>query len=77
MAEKSDEILRHIETTRGQLGRHIDELTGYVREKTDWRKHYDRKPWAFLGGSVVGGLLLAAMFIPGSQRNHRRRYCDY
>lgn len=61
MAEATDQILNHIEEEREQLGRNIDRLEAYVREKTDIRGYYRRQPWAFAGGAAVAGLLLAMM----------------
>ncbi len=62
MAETADEILEQIEVKRNRLGQNIDELESYVREKTDVKAHFDRKPWIFLGGAAVVGLLVARMF---------------
>ncbi len=61
MAETTDKILNHIDHEREQLGRNIDQLESYVREKTDVRGYFVRKPWAFVGGAAVAGLLLAMM----------------
>jgi hypothetical protein len=69
MAETSDQILEQIEHERSRLGKSIDELEMYVREKMDLRAHFLRKPWAFLAGAAVSGLVLATMLLPnGSQR---------
>ena len=61
MAETTDKILNHIENEREQLGRNIDQLESYVREKTDVRGYFVRKPWTFVGGAAVAGMLLAMM----------------
>jgi ElaB/YqjD/DUF883 family membrane-anchored ribosome-binding protein len=71
MAETADQIIEHIEAQRDRLGSNINELEAYVREKTDVRQHYSKKPWAFLGGAAVAGLLLATMVLPNG-RKHRR-----
>lgn len=75
MAETSDEILEHIESKRNQLGQSIDQLESYVRDKTDVRAHFGRKPWAFIGGAALGGLLLASMILPngGKRRESTQR----
>lgn len=65
MAETADQIIERIEAQRERLGQNIDELEAYVREKTDLRAHFLRKPWTFLASAAAGGLLLAAMILPG------------
>lgn len=80
MAETSDQIVEHIESQRDRLGQNINELEAYVREKTDLRNHYSRKPWAFLGGAALAGLLLASMILPdgrGRRRHKQSKYQDW
>lgn len=74
MAETTDQILNEIAGQRERLGRNISALESYVREKTDVRNYYEQRPWAFLGGAAVGGLLLARMFLGGSRSNRRNCY---
>jgi ElaB/YqjD/DUF883 family membrane-anchored ribosome-binding protein len=71
MAETADQIIEHIEAQRDRLGTNINELEAYVREKTDVRQHYSKKPWTFLGGAAVAGLLFAVMIIPNGRKHPR------
>lgn len=68
MAQTSDEIVREIELERERLAGKIDELESYVREKADVRAYYERKPWAFVGGAALSGVLLAMMMLSGNGR---------
>lgn len=68
MAETSDQIVKEIEIGRERLAAKIDELELYVREKTDVRAHFERKPWAFLGGAVLSGLMLSMMLLGGGRK---------
>ncbi len=72
MAETSDQILEEIEAKRERLAHNIDQLESYVREKADVTAHFSRKPWAFMGGAIVAGFLLARIVLPGGSPNRRR-----
>jgi len=68
MAERPDQIARHIESTRSELGSHLHELENKVREEVDWKTHFERSPMTILGLAFGGGVLLEAMF--GGSRRH-------
>lgn len=61
MAERPDQIERHIESARSELGSNLHELEDKVREAADWKTHFDRNPMTFMGLAFGGGVLLAAM----------------
>lgn len=44
-----------------------------MRAATDWRRHYERHPWVFLGAAFAGGLLLSAA-LGGRRRPSHREY---
>lgn len=68
MAETTDQILKDIAKQRRRLGQNITELESYVREKTDVRNYYEDRPWMFLGGAALGGLMLARLVLGSTRR---------
>jgi hypothetical protein len=79
VGQKSDEIKRHIENQRDQLGENLERLEERVRNSTDWRTQYNNHPFAALGIAFGGGLLLAVM-TTGRRRKSRadsRNYGSY
>jgi hypothetical protein len=61
MVEKPDQIERHIESARSDLGNNLHELEDKVRQEADWRTHFERNPMTLMGVAFGGGVLLAAM----------------
>ena len=61
MAEKPDQIERHIASTRSELGTHLQELEDKVKQAADWKTYYERSPMTMLGLAFGGGVLLAGM----------------
>ena len=61
MAERSDQIARHIESTRSELGSNLHELEHKLRQEADWRTHFERNPMTLMGLAFAGGVLLATM----------------
>jgi hypothetical protein len=61
MGEKSNQIERQIQTERGELGQHLNELQSKVQEVTDWRAQFQKRPMLIMGVAVGGGLLLASL----------------
>ena len=59
MAQRSDEIKRHIERTRSQLGENVQEIEDRVRTATDWRAHFRSHPALAAGIAFGGGFLLS------------------
>src|ERR1700682_1846005 len=67
MGEKSDQIERHIQQTRNELGENINERDDKVKHAVDWRAQCQERPMALMGAAFVGGMLLSAL-IPGRLR---------
>jgi hypothetical protein len=64
MAERPDQIERHIESARTELGSNLQELEHKVKQATDWRTHFERHPMMLIGAAFGGGVLLASMLSP-------------
>ena len=62
MGERSDEIARQIERTRGDLGANLQELEGMVKDFTDWHSQFQKHPLIFIGTAFCVGILLSAPF---------------
>jgi hypothetical protein len=61
VAEKPDQIERHIASTRSELGNHLQELEDKVKQAADWKTYYERSPMTMLGVAFGGGALLAGL----------------
>jgi ElaB/YqjD/DUF883 family membrane-anchored ribosome-binding protein len=61
MGQTADEIKLEIEQARSRLGQNLNELEYRVKSETDWRVHYDRHPWMFLGAAFAGAMVLTMM----------------
>ena len=75
MGERSDQITRKIEQTRGELGANLNELEHKVRDVTDWRKQVQKSPLTMIGLAFGGGVLLSRVLGGGSggRRHYRSR----
>lgn len=60
MEQESERIERHIENKRDDLTRNLEEIESRVRDTLDWRSHYDRNPWLFLGVAFAGSAAISA-----------------
>jgi len=69
MAERPDQIERHIESTRHELGNNLQELQHKVKQATDWKTYYERNPMMMVGLALGGGVLLASMLGGKSSAN--------
>lgn len=74
MDEKPDKIVQHIESTRTELGRNLDELQTKVRETADWRAQFDKHPYILMGAAMGGGILLSSMIGGGPSSRSRYSY---
>ncbi len=63
MAEASDQILRQIESRRAALAQDIDALQSKLTDQIDWRYQFQQRPWYFMGGALVAGMLFS-MIVP-------------
>jgi hypothetical protein len=61
MGEESEQIKKHIEERRQELGAHLNELEYRVKSATDWRTQVRKQPGKALAAAFGGGLLLAFM----------------
>lgn len=61
MVERSDQIEKHIASTRSELGSNLQELEDKVKQATDWRTYFDRNPMMLMGLALGGGVLVATM----------------
>ena len=68
MDEAAHRIEAHIDRTRERLGSHLRELENKVDAATDWRAQFRARPHMFLGATIAGGALLAAVLLPKSSR---------
>jgi hypothetical protein len=67
MGTESDQIKRHIDEKREQLGAHLNELEYRVKTVTDWRAQVLKQPGTAVAIAFGGGLLLALMLPLGSR----------
>ena len=71
MGEKTDQIERHIEEQRAELGDNINELQQKVKDTFDWRAQFEEHPMVMVGIAVGSGLLLSAL-VGGRSRSRNR-----
>jgi hypothetical protein len=67
MGERPDQIERHIQNQREELGENFSELEEKVKGAFDWRTQFEERPALLLGAAFVGGALLSAL-LPSSSR---------
>jgi len=58
MGETADQIRLHVERTRAKLGQDLNDLEYRVRQGTDWRVHFNRRPWTYLIAAFAVAALL-------------------
>ena len=68
MAERPDQIARHIASARSELGDNLQELENKVRQEADWKTHFERNPMTLMGLAFGGGILLASMIGSSNRR---------
>jgi hypothetical protein len=61
MVERSDQIEKHIASTRSELGSNLQELEDKVKQAADWRTYFERNPMMVMGLALGGGVLLGTM----------------
>jgi hypothetical protein len=67
MVERSDQIKEHLDRTRDDLQKNVNELQDRVKGAFDWRTQFEERPLLMLGLALGGGMLAAALLT-------RRRY---
>jgi hypothetical protein len=72
MGEKSDQIERHIQEQRAELGDNIVQLQEKVKGAFDWRVQFEHRPMTMIGIALGGGVLLSSLF-GGRPRSRRSR----
>jgi hypothetical protein len=75
MDKRSDQIEEQIHRTREDLRDNLNELEEKVRSALDWRTHFEQHPLTMLTVALGGGILLAAVLLPGGN-GRQRRYSD-
>jgi predicted dienelactone hydrolase len=65
MERESEQLERHIEETREQMGRNVEEIEHRVKSTFDWRAQFDKNPMLVLGIAFAGGAALAALLAGG------------
>jgi hypothetical protein len=71
MGETSDQIERHIQETRNDLGDNFSELEEKVKMAVDWRAQFEERPGTMLAIAFGGGVLLSAL-LPSLSSTRRR-----
>jgi hypothetical protein len=61
MGERPDQIERHIQRQRDELGDNFSELEDKVKSAFDWRAQFQEHPGMLLGAAFVGGAVIAAI----------------
>jgi hypothetical protein len=68
MGETSDQIERHIQETRNNLGDNLGELQDKVKTAINWRVQFEERPGTLLALAFGGGIVLSAM-LPSNRRS--------
>ena len=61
MGQRAEQIEKEIEQERGELDRNLKELEHRVRDATDWRAQFRKRPGILLAGAFGVGFTLAMM----------------
>jgi hypothetical protein len=69
MGEEPNQIKRHIDATRSELGENVQQLGFRVKQATDWHTYFDKSPMTMLALAFAGGIVLSS--VVGRQGNHR------
>ena len=61
MGKTTDEIATDIDQTRNDLKSNLEELETRVKDATDWRAHFRKRPGSMIAAALFGGVLLSLM----------------
>ena len=61
MGKTTHEIANDIDQTRSDLKSNLEELETRVKEATDWRAHFRKRPGSMIAAALFGGVLLSLM----------------
>ncbi len=73
MVERSDQIEKHIASTRSELGSNLQDLEDKVKQAAESRTYFDRNPMMLMGLALGGGVLLGAMTAAAPQYRNMSR----
>jgi hypothetical protein len=76
VGQRSDEIKKQIDTKRSELSENLEQLEQRVKNTTDWRVQFDKRPMVMLGVAFGAGLLASAL-IPIRGRSRKNRTSSY
>ena len=68
MDETCEQIERHIQETRNELGDNLNELGDKFKKTVDWRAQFEERPGTMLGLAFAGGIVLSAL-LPSGRRS--------
>jgi Protein of unknown function (DUF3618) len=68
MGQTPDDIRYDVQRARARLGENLNELEYRVKSELDWRVHFGRHPWAFLGAAFGAAALIGIAVSGGSRR---------
>ena len=61
MGKTTHEIASDIDQTRSDLKSNLEELETRVKDATDWRAHFRKRPGSMVAAALFGGVLLSLM----------------
>jgi hypothetical protein len=59
--QQLDDVKRHIDSTRLQLGEDLRELESRARRVVDWRTYFDKNPMTMLALAFAVGLVFSRL----------------
>jgi len=61
VGKTTHEIASDIDQTRSDLKSNLEELETRVKDTTDWRAHFRKRPGSMIAAPFFGGVLLSLM----------------
>jgi hypothetical protein len=69
MAEEPNQVKRHIDSTRQQLGENLRELEFRAKRAANWRTYFDKSPITIVALAFAGGVALSRFVGRSNHRN--------